>query len=63
MKVIITLPHIRKITAFEIHNFLIYNNALVFISTQKSKAIFPFNGALFTQEIPNEIILFCMDFT
>ena len=52
MKRIITLSHIGKTACFY---FSFHNNISVFISLWRS------NGVLFTQEIPKEIILSCID--
>ena len=50
MKILFTLSDIRKIASFY---FSLYNNL---------QCLFQFNGVLFTQEIPNEIILLCTDY-
>ena len=52
-----TVPYKKNYFFFDIH-FSFYNNTLVFVSLQRSKASFSFQWCLlFTQEIPNEIIL------
>ena len=58
----ITLSSIRRITSFQIYGFR-FTILLQFLFHFRGRSRpFPFNGVLFIQEIPNEIILLCMDY-
>ena len=61
MKIIIMLSHIRKIISFQINSFS-STIILDFLFNFRGRSrLFPFKGVLFTQEIPNEINLLCLD--
>ena len=62
MKIPFTLYHIRKITSFWIFVFRYTVILQSLFQFRRRRRLFSLNGILFTQEIPNEIILLCIDY-
>ena len=58
MKIVITLPFIRQTTSFKIYSFL---STITFRFRDQSR-LFLFNGVLFAEAIPKELILLCIDY-
>ena len=61
MKILITLPHIRKTASFE-YVFLSSTTFQILFHFSGRRPLLLFNSVLFAHEIPNELILFCMDY-
>ena len=57
MKIIIILRHLRKTASFSF-----YHRYFRFYFTIEVRRLLLFNGVLFAQEIPKELILLCMDY-
>ena len=62
MKIIITLPHMRKSASFQIYIFLSTITFPFSFYFRRLRRLFLFNILLFAQEIPKELILLCMDY-
>ena len=61
MKIIITLPHVRKTASFQYIFFFLPITFQFLFHFRGGRRLLLFNGVLFAQEIPKEIILLCMD--
>ena len=57
-----TFPHIRKTASFKIYIFLPTITFQFLFHFGSRRRLLLFNGVLFPQEIPKEIILLCMDY-
>ena len=55
MKIVVSLPRVRKITSFQVHLSLFTN----FCFTCQRQV---FNGVLFSKETCNKIIILCLDY-
>ena len=62
MKIVITLPLIRKTASFEIRIFLCTITFQFLFHFRGRRRLLLFNGVLFSQEISKELILLCMDY-
>ena len=62
MKIIITLPHIRKTCLFKTYTFLSTITFQFSFDVRGWMYLLLFNAVLFAQEIPKELILLCMDY-
>ena len=56
------LPHIRKTASFKIYNFRSTLKFQFLIHFRGRRRLPLFNGVLFAQEIPKELILLFMDY-